>query len=288
MVALSRAWLRPVTAAALFLSMYAAPAGTATGVPASGEARTPRRVSAFRTAASPGRAPHVESRGGRPGGVRLGAAAAHSQDFIHAAGVDAFALGRDGGRLRNASVTRSDWREAEAVLDAAEGDVFWFRLGEDRYVVTDPDAILTIVEMFRPQEELGRRQGELGQRQGELGRFQGELGRQQGRLARIQAQLGMLQAQASLQRARRDWDTREANDLRRELDAIRRGQREAGELQSELGAQQRALGERQRALGERQEELGREQRRVARERADALGRLTREMIADGRAERIRR
>jgi hypothetical protein len=201
-------------------------------------------------------------------------------------GVDAWAYSRDGGDRRNTHGSRADWRDAEAAIDRTDGHAFWFRRGNDRYLVTDPAALRELAELFAPQEDLGRRQGELGRRQGELGRLQGDLGRKQGQLGRIQARLAQQRASMALARASRD--RRDLADLEREAEEIDRRQDEASQLQSELGEHQSKLGERQAELGERQAELGREQERVSKQVRAELERLTREWIADRRAERLAR
>jgi hypothetical protein len=202
--------------------------------------------------------------------------------------VDAYVLLRDHGHWRNGSGSERDWEEAKEAGDGADGDVFWFRRGSDRYLVTDPGMIRQLAELFAPQEDLGRRQGELGYHQGELGRLQGELGRKQGELGRIQARLGQRQAVLALERASRDRRDLDTDDLERELETVSRQQDEVGELQSEMGTQQSALGEKQSALGERQAALGREQARVAKEIARALDARTREAISSRVARRIER
>ncbi len=215
--------------------------------------------------------------------LAAGAPVRGADDREGATGVDAWVLWREGGDHRSGRGEREDWREAERAARRARGEAFWFRRGDDRYLVTDAGALRAVAELFAPQQELGRRQRELGKRQRELGRLQGELGRRQGRLGRIQAELGRQQATLAAARAGRDADPRGGAG---EAAEIRRRQQEAGELQSELGAQQAELGRRQRDLGGQQSELGREQRRVSQEVAVSLDRITRELIASGRAERV--
>jgi len=199
--------------------------------------------------------------------------------------VDAWTFSRNEGHWRDTNGSERDWQDAQDAIDHIDGDVLWFRRGTDRYVVTDAAALHQVAEIFAPQEELGHRQGELGARQGELGRLQGDLGRKQGELGRIQAQISRVQAVVALQRARRGDGADDVDGDRAEME---RQQREASELQAELGAQQSLLGERQSALGAQQAELGREQTRVAKEVAAALGKLTRELVDDGRAKRAPR
>lgn len=202
--------------------------------------------------------------------------------------VDAYTFSREHGHWRNTSGSQRDWDEVERLLDRNDGDLFWFRRGDDRYLVTDPAALAELAEVFKPQEDLGRKQGELGRKQGELGRLQGQLGRRQGELGRIQARLSQAQTRLMLRQAASDRSGRQDREFEQALDEIRRQQEEAGELQGELGGQQNALGERQSALGEQQAALGREQARVGREVAEALDRITRRLITDGRAEHLGR
>jgi bla regulator protein blaR1 len=237
------------------------------------------------SSASSGKAVRSETRREKGGDYTYSNTYSDSRDEDGPAEVDAWTFSREDGHWRNTSGSERDWRDAQAAIDGVDGDVFWFRRGDERYLTTDPAALRGLAELFAPQEELGRKQGELGYRQGELGRLQGELGRKQGQLGRIQARLGVHQASVS-RASRRD---RELDDeLERQQQEISRQQNEAGELQSELGEQQAALGERQAKLGEQQAALGQEQERVSKEIAIALGKLTRELIADGKAKSIGR
>jgi hypothetical protein len=245
------------------------------------------RTTVWSTSGASPKAIRTEMRRESSGGYHVSSTVA-DREQDESAEVDAYLLSRDHGHWRNGSGSERDWEEAEDARDGAGGDMFWFRRGGDRYLVTDPDMIRQLAELFAPQEDLGRRQGELGRRQGELGRLQGELGRKQGELGRIQARLGLRQAALARERASRDRRDLDSDDLEGELATVSRRQDEVGELQSELGAQQSALGEKQSALGERQAALGREQERVAKEIAQALGARTREAIANGVARRIDR
>ena len=285
---IARPWPRPLAVVLMSLPALAILAASRPVPVAGGEARRSGRSTSTWSSSSSGKGVRSETRRPRPGRYYYSNTASDDADWDGPAEVDAYAFSRDGGHWRNTSGSQRDWREAEAAFDRTEGDGFWFRRGDDRYLVTDPAVMRELAELFAPQEELGRRQGELGRRQGELGRLQGELGRKQGQLGRIQARLGLYHSNVSDQRVSRDRRSRDASDLEREKDEIDQRQQEAGELQAELGEQQSVLGERQAALGEQQAALGREQERVSKQVTAALGKLTRELIANGRAERLER
>lgn len=285
---IARSWPRPLAVVLMSFPALAVIAASLPGPVAGGEAKPSRRSTTTWSSSSSGTGVRSETRRQKPGSFYYSNSISDDADWDGPAEVDAYAFSRDHGHWRNTSGSDRDWREAEAAFDRTDGEGFWFRRGNDRYLVTDAAVIRELAELFAPQEELGRRQGELGRRQGELGRLQGELGRKQGQLGRIQARLGLHQASVSVERVRRDRSGRDASALEREKDEIAQRQQEAGELQAELGEQQSILGERQAALGEQQAALGREQARVSKQIAAALGKLTRELIDDGRAERFER
>jgi hypothetical protein len=202
-------------------------------------------------------------------------------------GVDAYVYSRDNGHWRDGSGSTRDWNEAEKLHMDENGPMLWFRRDDDRYIITDADALKDLGEIFKPQEELGKRQGELGARQGELGALQGQLGARQGRLGGLQAGLARREAEyqytvASRSRRGEDIET----TLRAEREAIRSQRDEISALQSELGELQSRLGERQSALGERQSALGAEQKRVNREVQRQLDTFTRDAIKSGAAKRV--
>jgi hypothetical protein len=158
---------------------------------------------------------------------------------------------------------------------------FWFRHDGASYVVRDAAVIHELVELYRPQSDLGREQGALGRKQGALGRQQGELGRRQGELGREQARIGVEQARMSI---RYDDDDPSLAARRRELE---RKERDLSRRQGELGREQSALGREQSKLGEEQSRLGRRQSELSREIEHKLQPMIREMIRKGVAERAR-
>ena len=230
---------RPIVAILTSLALVAL---VATYLPAiGGEGKHSKSSSTTWSNSSSGKGMRSEVRRAKPGDYYYSNTHSDTHDGDLPGEVDAWAFSREDGHWRNTSGSERDWRDAEAAIDDVNGDAFWFRRGDDRYLTTDAEALKTLAEMFAPQEELGRKQGELGRRQGDLGRLQGDLGRKQGQLGRIQARLGMHQASVS-RAGRRD---REPDDaLEAQQQEISRQQNEAGEIQAELCEQQSALGER--------------------------------------------
>jgi len=159
---------------------------------------------------------------------------------------------------------------------------FWFRQGDQRYVVRDTALLQQMQAAYADAARLGQQQAALGVKQGALGRQQGELGRRTGEQARAVAQhardtarsaLGGLDinrdAAAQAARASRGVTQDSAHDELARL-ATRQG---------ELGRQQAALGEQQAVLGERQAEV---QARASREAEKVIAKA----LADGRAVRL--
>jgi hypothetical protein len=159
---------------------------------------------------------------------------------------------------------------------------FWFRHDGQSYVVRDSASLQTLIDLYRPQTELGREQGALGRKQGALGRRQGELGRRQGDLGREQGRLAVEEARLAM--GFHDDDDPSVQSRRRDLERhqhdLSRKQGDLGQQQSELGREQSRLGEEQSRLGERQSELSREIEHKLQPMLDDL-------IRKGIAERVR-
>jgi bla regulator protein BlaR1 len=159
---------------------------------------------------------------------------------------------------------------------------FWFRHDGRAYVVRDAATIQKLIDLYRPQSELGREQGELGRKQGALGRKQGELGRRQGELGREQGLLGAEQARLATRFD--DDDDPGVQSRHRELE---RRERDLSRKQEELGRQQGELGREQSRLGEQQSRLGERQSALSREIEQKVKPLMDEMIRKGVAEQVR-
>lgn len=173
-----------------------------------------------------------------------------------------------------------DWQDVRRSLADEKGQVFWFKIDGDRYVVRDLEIVGRAQEITRPMRELGKKQGELGRRQGALGREQGQLGREQGRLGRRQAILSQRLAAYAVDEARGGESHRaERRAIERELDEI------SGRM-SELGEQQGALGAKQGPLGEQQGELGRQQGELSKKVSMDLRKIAEEALRDGKAQRL--
>lgn len=220
---------------------------------------------------------------------------------------------------RNVSMNGSS-RDVARARAHQKGDepLLWFRRDGQEYIVRDPALHARLIELFRPQEELGRQQGELGERQGELGRQQGELGSRQGELGeqqgKIGSQRGLIAAERAVAEAQRavaessraeqattEQRRREAERLteerRREVERLTveaekksrdlsREQDALGSRQEELGRQQEALGRKQEELGRQQEALGRKQEEASRRADVEIKALMRQAIDSGAAQKV--
>ncbi len=159
---------------------------------------------------------------------------------------------------------------------------FWFRHDGRDYVVRDAATIDALVELYRPQSELGREQGELGRRQGDLGRKQGELGRRQGELGREQGRLGMQQARLAIR-----FDDDDDPGIKARRREIENRQRELSRKQEGLGREQGELSREQAKSGAGQSRLGDRQTALSRDIENKLRPMLEQMIRKGIAEKVR-
>ena len=198
----------------------------------------------------------------------------------------------------------ADVRDAEKARGAG-GDVIWFRVGNEKWVIRDPEAVAQGRRYFSSITEIGR--------------MQSELGIEQARAGAEQAQGGMEQAKAGMEQAERARQELEEQMRKAELDAARQhqqvqdGERSREQLEQELQAaraarekasvdanrdrerlaqQQEMLAQRMKELGERQDQFGEKQRELAarmdRERQEtgrALSEFLERAIKDGVATR---
>ena len=173
--------------------------------------------------------------------------------------------------------------EDESYADGAVDDVqqarrdlgdqstgFWFRQGDQRYVVRDRMLVQQMQKAYADAARIGYEQAELGRRQGELGARTGEQARQ---LALKSAD----EAMAAIGMA--DINREAAAEAARASRAAVRGARAAGHgaALADLASRQAALGAEQAALGRRQAEI---HARAAREARKVIA----QALADGRAE----
>ena len=159
---------------------------------------------------------------------------------------------------------------------------FWFRHDGRAYVVRDAATIHDLMDLYRPQFELGREQGELGGRQGALGRKQGELGSRQGELGSEQGRLGAEQARRTTRFD--DDDDPTIQSRRRDLE---RRQRDISRKQADLSREQSELSRQQSLLSVEQSKLSERQSALSRDIEQKLKPMMREMIRKGIAEQAR-
>lgn len=162
--------------------------------------------------------------------------------------------------------------------------LWWFRDGDQRYVVRDAATLARLGDAYAPlqalseqQNELGEKQGELGRQQGELGARQGELGGKMGVMASRVAQLALEQSTAAMggkpvSQAAQQQAEREQQALSRQMDALANEQAALGLKQGELGKRQQAIGKRQAMALAQLREQGEK--------------LAREAVASGKAVRL--
>jgi predicted nucleic acid-binding Zn-ribbon protein len=189
------------------------------------------------------------------------------------------------------SGNQEDLEHARALRRKINGDFIWFERDEKSYVITDPDFLARVKQLFAPQEELEKQQDALGRQQDELGRQQDELGRQQDELGkrmeavsvkvpdispdleRIHARLKQLQASGATQNELGSVQS-QIGELQSRLGRL---QSVAGQHQSVIGSQQSELGRKQGELGRKQGELGRQQGQLGRQEAELARKASREL-----------
>lgn len=160
---------------------------------------------------------------------------------------------------------------------------FWFRQGDQRYVVRDTALLEQMQAAYADAARLGQQQAALGVKQGALGRQQGELGRRTGEQARAVAQHARDTARSALGGS---------SDINRDAAAqaarASRGasQDSAHDELARLATRQGELGRQQAALGEEQAELGRLQAEVQARASREAEKVIAKALADGRAVRL--
>lgn len=185
----------------------------------------------------------------------------------------AYVYVRNDGKDENTSGSgeASDFDDARTLRSRMHGDYLWFRIGDQRYVTQDREALRQLREALGPVEELGRRQGELGRKQGEIGRLQGEVGRLQGRIGAEQARISVREAMSGDDRNQESRDQRK-DDLEREM--------------HELGAQMDRLSRRMEPLASQQAELGRQQGKASAHLQEVADRVLHDLRNSDRAEHL--
>ena len=160
---------------------------------------------------------------------------------------------------------------------------FWFRQGDQRYVVRDSALLQQMQAAYADAARLGQQQAALGLKQGALGRQQGELGRRTGEQARAVAQHARDTARSAL---------RGSSDINRDAAAqaarVPRGSTQDADHDelSRLATRQGELGRQQAALGEQQAELGKRQADVQERASREAQKVIAKALADGRAVKL--
>lgn len=183
-----------------------------------------------------------------------------------------------------------------ALADAQRhgGDVIWFRVGDEDWVVHDPATVAEGHRLFQRVSEIGARQGEIGSRQSVIGAEQSKIGMEQGDIGLRQAKVALEQAAVELRRAElqkedatredRERLERELTEHERQLEQMQKGEHDA--RQQELSARMEALSRDQQIYGEQQQELSVKMEREVAEAQRALSDLLRQAMRDGRALKV--
>ena len=81
----------------------------------------------------------------------------------------------EGDEQMSGSGDTQDWRAVNRLRRAIDGDFLWVRIGGQRYLIEDAEALEELKAVFEPQRELGEQQSRLGDQQSSLGDRQSEL-----------------------------------------------------------------------------------------------------------------
>lgn len=152
---------------------------------------------------------------------------------------------------------------------------FWFRDGDEEYVVTDPALVSEVRRVTQPVRELGHEMGALG---GEMGKHGAEMGKLGGRMGALGARLAILEsrmARRSASRAARSQMEASTREMRDELQR----------LQSELSTEQGNHARRQRELSRRMSELSARHNAAYRKAKVEVREIARRAQRQGKAER---
>lgn len=184
----------------------------------------------------------------------------------------------------------ADVRDADAARGSG-GDVIWFRVGGEKWVIRDPEAVAQGRRYFRSITETAHLQSELAMEQANAGMEQAERARKE-----LEETMRRAELDAARQHDRVQDTQRDREELERELQAAQAA-REKASLDADrdrerLARHQEVLSQRMRELGERQGEFGEKQRELAarmdrerRESGRALSEFLEQSIKDGVATR---
>jgi beta-lactamase regulating signal transducer with metallopeptidase domain len=190
----------------------------------------------------------------------------------------------------------SDVRDAERARGDG-GDVIWFRVGTERWVIRDPETVAQGRRYFSAITQIGQRQSEIGLEQSRVGEEQSKIGMEQAKIGMQQVEQARREVEEAMRKAEMDAERKpEHEQLQQERAAAQEAREKAGvdaerdrkrleEQMEVLSERMRELGERQETFGERQRELGERMEREMRETQRALSEFLEESIKDGRATR---
>jgi hypothetical protein len=198
----------------------------------------------------------------------------------------------------------SDVRDAEAARGSG-GDVIWFRVGGERWVIRDPETVAEGRRYFRAITEIGQKQSEIGIQQARVGMEQADAGMEQAKAGVEQAEQARRELEETMRKAELDaarqqelTGTTERNreQLEQELQAAHAAREKASAdmerdrerlaVQMEvLSRKMKELDERQGNFGEKQRQLGERMEREMTETHHALSEFLERSIKDGRAQR---
>jgi bla regulator protein BlaR1 len=187
------------------------------------------------------------------------------------------------------------------------GDVVWFRVDGQDWIVRDPSTVAEAQRLFHTVGEIGERQGAIGARQGEIGAQQSKIGMEQGAIGMRQAEVALAQAGVDLTRANQQ---RMKEQLAPEVDkeARERVEKEIAEREarleqlkqanhdvhseedikqrmSELSVRMQVLSRQQQALSDQQRVLSEHMSREIAEAQRALTELLERTMRNGTAIR---
>jgi bla regulator protein blaR1 len=183
----------------------------------------------------------------------------------------------------------ADVRDAERARGSG-GDVIWFRVGDQKWVIRDPEAVAQGRRYFKAITETAQAQSELAMEQARAGMEQARGSVEQANASMEQAAEAMRKAELDAARQQQGQDMqRNREQLEQELQAAQAARERAAadaERQHEVVSQRmRELGERQGELGAKQRELAERMERARNETGRALSEFLEQSIKDGVATR---
>ena len=191
----------------------------------------------------------------------------------------------------------ADVREAEAARGGGP-DIVWFRIGDQRYVIRDPEAVAqarryfgSITETAQMQSELAMEQARTGMEQARGGVEQANAGMEQAERARQELEETMRKAEldAARQHDRVQDTQRNREELKKELQAAQAGHEKAAadmeRNRERLAEEMEVASQRMNALGDHQRKLGERMDRELQKTHLALSEFLEKAIKDGEARR---